>query len=232
MRKPSTAGAAVGLVAGLVVAGSALAFGGVANGSFEAGTYNSNPAFWQTMGPGDPRLTGWTIEAGSIDWIFGYWQPADGSKSIDMSGGSAGQISQTFATTVGDPYVVRFALSGNPDNPVLKTLVVSATGAPPTTYTYDNTGNTHASMNWVDRLYSFTATAASTKLTFTSATAGVFGPALDDVRVHQVAGSKDDCKKGGWQSLVDEWGNTFTNQGDCVSYVATGGRNPGAGGAP
>ena len=34
--------------------------------------------------------------------------------------------------------------------------------------------------------------------------------------------SKDDCKKGGWQNS-----NTpvFKNQGDCVSYVATGGKN-------
>ncbi len=30
----------------------------------------------------------------------------------------------------------------------------------------------------------------------------------------------DDCKKGGWQDF-----GVFKNQGDCVSYVATGGRN-------
>jgi hypothetical protein len=33
--------------------------------------------------------------------------------------------------------------------------------------------------------------------------------------------SKDDCKKGGWESY-----GAFTNQGDCVSYVATNGKNP------
>lgn len=32
--------------------------------------------------------------------------------------------------------------------------------------------------------------------------------------------SKDDCKNGGWMSY-----GTFKNQGDCVSYVATGGKN-------
>ena len=32
--------------------------------------------------------------------------------------------------------------------------------------------------------------------------------------------SKDQCKKGGWQSFG------FRNQGDCVSFVATGGQNP------
>ncbi len=32
--------------------------------------------------------------------------------------------------------------------------------------------------------------------------------------------SKDDCKKGGWEIF-----GIFKNQGDCVSFVATGGRN-------
>jgi hypothetical protein len=33
--------------------------------------------------------------------------------------------------------------------------------------------------------------------------------------------SADQCKKGGWQN----YGTTFKNQGDCVSFVATGGRH-------
>jgi hypothetical protein len=38
--------------------------------------------------------------------------------------------------------------------------------------------------------------------------------------------SKDQCKKGGWKTFNNP---TFKNQGDCVSYVATGGKNPGNG---
>jgi hypothetical protein len=34
--------------------------------------------------------------------------------------------------------------------------------------------------------------------------------------------SKDQCKNGGWQSFASQG---FKNQGDCVSYVSTGGRN-------
>ncbi len=45
-----------------------------------------------------------------------------------------------------------------------------------------------------------------------------------------VATSADQCKKDGWQSLVDDLGNGFKNQGDCVSFVATKGKNTGAGG--
>jgi hypothetical protein len=36
--------------------------------------------------------------------------------------------------------------------------------------------------------------------------------------------SKDQCKNGGWQSY-----GIFKNQGDCVSFVGTGGKNPPAG---
>jgi hypothetical protein len=31
---------------------------------------------------------------------------------------------------------------------------------------------------------------------------------------------KSDCKKGGWEEF-----GVFKNQGDCVSFVATGGKN-------
>lgn len=36
---------------------------------------------------------------------------------------------------------------------------------------------------------------------------------------------KAQCENGGWQNF----GTTFTNQGDCVSFVATGGKNPPSG---
>ena len=41
--------------------------------------------------------------------------------------------------------------------------------------------------------------------------------------------SKDDCKNGGWQTLRDGNGKPFKNQGDCVSYVATKGKNTASG---
>lgn len=37
------------------------------------------------------------------------------------------------------------------------------------------------------------------------------------------------CKGGGWQELTDNAGTSFKNQGDCVSFVATGGTNTAAG---
>jgi len=34
-----------------------------------------------------------------------------------------------------------------------------------------------------------------------------------------------DCKNGGWRTRTDQHGRPFRNQGDCVSWVATDGRN-------
>jgi hypothetical protein len=36
--------------------------------------------------------------------------------------------------------------------------------------------------------------------------------------------NKEQCKKGGWRELADRNGTPFKNQGDCVSFVATGGK--------
>jgi len=36
---------------------------------------------------------------------------------------------------------------------------------------------------------------------------------------------KDACKKDGWKAQFDANGNGFKNQGDCVSYVASGGKS-------
>ena len=40
--------------------------------------------------------------------------------------------------------------------------------------------------------------------------------------------SKEACMKGGWRTMGDANGTMFKNQGDCVSYAATGGENTAA----
>ena len=44
-----------------------------------------------------------------------------------------------------------------------------------------------------------------------------------ELQVPTVDRSKDQCKHGGWRNLTSP---SFKNQGDCVSFFATGGRNP------
>ncbi len=229
MKRRSGLGIAIGGLASIVLAGATLAFSGPTNPSFETGTYVDGGSGFEQLNAGDTSLDGWTVDSGSVDWIGTYWLAQEGSMSIDMSGANAGAISQTFATTIGNTYTVSFALSGNPaGGPAVKTLDVSATGGAVSNYTYDVTGNDLTNMNWTQAEYSFLATSASTTLSFMSTTPGAFGPAIDNVVVTETVPVKDDCKQGGWQTMIDNAGNSFKNQGDCVSYFATKGKNLGA----
>jgi hypothetical protein len=57
-----------------------------------------------------------------------------------------------------------------------------------------------------------------------------FNASVDDVVIQSVRllpTTKEQCKKGGWRSF-----GIFKNQGDCVSFVATNGRNQPAGSQP
>jgi hypothetical protein len=40
---------------------------------------------------------------------------------------------------------------------------------------------------------------------------------------------KEECKNGGWEAFTASTGGPFKNQGDCVSFFATGGKNEGSG---
>lgn len=161
------------------------------NGSFETGT---NPGSFSSPSSGDSStITGWTVGGGAtngIDYIGSYWQPSNGSRSIDLNGtnlgtnSSVGSISQTFDTIAGVSYTVLFDVSGNPDGPPAnKTLTVSAGGAPQA-YAYAIGANSLSNMMWQTNSFGFVATGASTTLTFASTTLNSnFGPALDNVRV-------------------------------------------------
>lgn len=164
------------------------AFAQVQNGGFEDGT---DPGSFTTVGAGGGNITGWTVTFGSVDYIGSYWEAAEGSRSIDMSGGGAGSISQTIATIPGFTYQVTFYMSGNPDgSPMVKTMTVSANGAMSQNYSYDiSVGNTRGVMLWASNTYTFTATSNNTTLTFASTTDTAFGPALDNVSITNVSGN-------------------------------------------
>jgi choice-of-anchor C domain-containing protein len=223
-------GVALGFLASIALAGpTSAAFTGLVNGSFETGPYADNGSGFQQLDAPNTSIDGWSVGAGSVDWIGTYWPAPDGAMSIDMSGADAGTLSQTFETTIGNTYTVSFLLSGNPAGlPSLKTLEVNATGGTVGLYTHDTTGTDLTTMVWAPQTYTFLATSATTTLSFVSTTAGAFGPAIDGVDVSEDVAEKDDCKNGGWESMLDTAGNGFKNQGDCVSFFATKGKNPGA----
>ena len=92
-------------------------------------------------------------------------------------------MSQTFATVAGQQYVVQFDLAGNPDAGV-QNLVVTAPGATQN-YSINTAGKTLAAMGYTAQQFIFTATGATSTLTFSSADgAGDFqGPVIDNVVV-------------------------------------------------
>ncbi len=203
----------------------------ISNGSFETGT---NPgSTFITLYSGATDIIGWTVNSDSVDYIGGLWEASDDSRSIDLNGFTPGSISQTITTVPGATYKVTFDLSGNPGNlpapdpywsPNPKVVRVSD-GVNHQDYSYDTSieGNNYPSpMKWKQGLtYSFVATGTSTTITFASQIVGAFGPVLDNVVVTEaLPGNKDECKKEGWEDF-----GVFKNQGDCVSFVATGEKN-------
>lgn len=223
-------GAVLGGVAAFAVLTLALAAGAtITNGSFESG------------------LGGWSNPS-SVDVVCGGWQAADGNCSVDMGGSpSQGQVTQDISTVAGAAYTVSFALSGNPSctpgnldwvgwvsEPGLKTLIVSATGAASASYSFDTTGISFTNMGWTPQTYTFTATGPVSTLSFQNAVSQWCGATIDAVTVSggptaNVPTSADQCKKDGWRTLTDANGTAFKNQGDCVSYIATNGKNVAAG---
>lgn len=174
----------------------------ITNGSFEEG---ANPGAFSLVSAGDTSIPGWSVDFESVDYIGSYWQASEGVRSLDMSGLTAGQISQTINTVPGWTYRVTFDMSGNAGGaPAVKMLTVSVNGAQAQTYSYDTAakGTTELSMNWETLTYVFTADSSSSRLAFTSETAGWFVPALDNVSVTAdepdtdgdgVADSADNC---------------------------------------
>jgi choice-of-anchor C domain-containing protein len=159
----------------------------ILNGSFETGT---DPGSYKTCPP-KTGPSNWIIESGTIDYIGNFWQADDGERCIDLSGISAGTISQTINTVVGTDYVITFALAGNPNTNIdasLRELQVQATGNPAQTYSFNPIGRSGINMGWIDKTYAFTATASTTKITFTSLDNTTFGAALDNIRLSEGSG--------------------------------------------
>jgi choice-of-anchor C domain-containing protein len=179
--------AAAALLSGIAVPASAAGF---VNGGFEAGTCGAPAGSFTPVAAGNPCITGWTVESGSVDWINGYWQAHDGTHSIDLAGNQPGSISQIFDTVAGQLYSVDYWLSGNPDGgDALKWGLISAVdgGVVASATFLGLQGTNRGVMNYNKWNFQFTATGPSTKLTFASdPTEGYFGAVLDSVSVSAV----------------------------------------------
>lgn len=164
----------------------------IQNGSFETGPHiPPSPKEIVLLLPGNTSIAGWTITEGSIDYVGKYWQSSDGSRSLDLSGFSAGEIRQTFDTTSGLTYRIHFDLAGEPLStpPPTKQLKVSVIGSGNRVlnaqeFSFDATqGTTLGQMGWVQKSLEFTANSSAATLVFKSQDEGSAGPALDNVKV-------------------------------------------------
>ena len=162
----------------------------ITNGSFES----HSPAIggFAVVAVGSSQLTGWEVFDGSIDVLsIGTWDPSDGNYSIDLDGavGDAGGVRQTFATTAGTTYEVRFDLAGNVATapPTLKQMRVSADGQS-AEFSFDITGQGVRNMGWTEIVWTLVADDASATLAFESIADEIggftpgWGAAIDNVR--------------------------------------------------
>lgn len=179
-------------------ASSASAAVSVINGSFETGGEIAPGGFRTVAAGNSTAINGWTVGGSGVDYIGTYWQAGDGVRSIDLSAGAAGSVSQTIATEAGRDYKVFFYLSGNPDGGLgQKVAVTSVSGSPAVTETYTvGAANSRANMLWERYSYRFTAFDSTSDLTFASGTNTAFGPALDNVSITAVP------EPGTWAMLI------------------------------
>jgi choice-of-anchor C domain-containing protein len=151
----------------------------VMDGSFE------NPSISNGTYYGGSHVGAWSVLSGSVDVTAApYWYPANGTRSLDMSGFTAGAISQSVPTTPGAAYTLSFAAAANFNcAPTVKTLVVSWDGVAIATIHTTATGHTAQNMGWEPRSYQVTASSTSSVLQFSSETNTACGPVIDAVSV-------------------------------------------------
>ena len=153
----------------------------VVDGSFEDPSISGT---FTTINAGN-SIGAWNVTAGSLDLINGYWQPADGSQSVDVAGNINGTIQQTISgITDGQTYLLTFYMAGNPDGaPTIKTLQASM-GDFSQDFTFDTTGKTEENMGWIEETATFVATGnvlSFQDLSLIDGGPSPYGAALDNV---------------------------------------------------
>jgi choice-of-anchor C domain-containing protein len=154
----------------------------VVNGSFEKGL---DPGISANLTAVDATtIKGWTVESGTVDYIGTRWVARDGKRCLDLTGLSAGTIFQNVSGfRVGQHYRLSFLIAANPEGGGgMKTLQASIAGKEEI-FSFDGTGFNPEHMGWSVRTLDFVAHSKVLRLTFTGLDDGLYGPALDRVRI-------------------------------------------------
>ena len=172
----------------------------------------TNPTFTSTTLKGDQfnvtkGINSWEIGSGNVDRFTGtFWQMPKGIDccSIDLNGNQPGSIAQNVTATAGDTYRITFLMSGDPNDPQAKsspnnkTMTVTVKGFPllagntlldaqPFSFDTGTEGNTLANMMWTQMQTDEFVASGNFRVIFQSTTKGLFGPAITDVQVQEVA---------------------------------------------
>lgn len=149
------------------------------------------------------------------------WTLNDNSAIVFMCGG--GEYPHTLLNVSQD---VDGNLTGNgwydPDHGYTWNLVGTINGdaiSYAITYTGIAAGSVYTNTGVINPDGSITGASTGNCQTFTSP-AGSATEIVDEPEF-VVPTTKDECKKGGWMTLANTEGNSFKNQGQCVSFVAT-----------
>ena len=164
----------------------------IVNGSFEQGNYTGGwwGSVWTDIEPGSTNLTGWANTGqGIINWHDNQAMvnPFDGTKVVDLNNsgnglGDTGVLSQSFATSIGENYQLKFYLAGPGtffSDP--RQVQVNIAGIQ---HVFSQAASPNTALVWGEKNLTFTATAATTTLAFSSVDgSGYWGPLLDMVSV-------------------------------------------------
>jgi choice-of-anchor C domain-containing protein len=153
----------------------------VSNGGFESPVIGPT---YRAFLAGE-NIGGWVVESGSVEIVGPYWQSAEGSQSLDLSGiwEWAGTIYQDVATVPGQTYKIRFAFAGNPEDQAIKDAKVFWNDTELAQLTVDTAGRSLQNMGWTYYEYEVTANSTVSRLKFQSLTLNFLGPVIDDVSV-------------------------------------------------
>ncbi|MFK7753260.1 MAG: DUF642 domain-containing protein [Sedimentitalea sp.] len=160
----------------------------IVNGSFEDKAVAANT--FRTYDTSFNEMTGWTIEAGSVDVAAeNFWEASDGVQSVDLIGNtgltSPTVISQTITgLVIGQEYNISFDLAGSPGNVYTMTASMGMTAQ---TYDFDATMTSFANMGYVTEVLNFVAGDVTGLLSFSARVTNCCkGPVLDNVRIAPV----------------------------------------------
>ncbi|GAA2885347.1 hypothetical protein GCM10010517_48950 [Streptosporangium fragile] len=156
----------------------------VNNGSFE---WPWSPGSTE-LGVGS-TIGAWRVTGGSVDLVGvnSFWPAFKGRQSVDLTGTEPGTIQQVIPTLPGRCYNVVFALAGNTyGGPVIKRGYVRVSQGPlivQKNFAFDTTDKSPQDMGYVKEGFGFCSQGERAILRFVSATAGAYGPVIDDVVV-------------------------------------------------